>query len=84
MEEKGGIALGLSSSLFFSFLFFSFSLSHVPQVLPLVYKREGWAPNLGKISNTQKHFNSTSHTPETRDLVALSPICNPYCKLQSR
>jgi hypothetical protein len=46
-EEEGGVAPGLPSSWFFLFLLFS--LSHIPQVLPLVYKREGWAPHLGNL-----------------------------------
>jgi hypothetical protein len=43
--------IGLPPSLFFSFFFSSFSLSfsRVPQVLPLAYKRESWAPHLGQV-----------------------------------
>jgi hypothetical protein len=33
----------------FLFLLFPSPFSHIPQVLPLVYKREGWAPHLGKL-----------------------------------
>jgi hypothetical protein len=70
-EEKGGAAPGPPSSRVFSFFFSSLSLSLVPQILPLVYKRKGWVPQARKAiqarknSNTEEQFNSTSSSLET-------------------
>jgi hypothetical protein len=95
MEEKGSATLGLSPSLFFSFFFSSLSLSRVPQVLSLAYKREGWAPHLEGFLHTQKHITTlrlhenrmTCIHPqpiETWVLMPLSIVCNPYYKLKCK
>jgi hypothetical protein len=56
-------------------------LSHVPRVLLLAYKTEGWVHlGDGSFFIIRKHFNSTSLSPETWDLVPLSILYNPYYK----
>jgi hypothetical protein len=71
-EKKDDVAFGLSSSLFFLFLLF-LSLSHVPQVLPLVYKRIGWAPHLEGFFSTLRS-TSTPSSLETWDFIPLASL----------
>jgi hypothetical protein len=71
-----------SLPLCFLFLLFVFlSLYPVyPRSFPWPIKGKAGRPIWGRSFNTQKHFNSTSPSPETWDIIPLSPVCNPYCK----
>jgi hypothetical protein len=77
----GGGRRGSGAPFLSVFLFLLFpSLSHVPQILPLVYKREGWAPHLGKLFKLLgfgdfKHSETLQlHFTFTRDLGLLPSL----------
>jgi hypothetical protein len=57
-------------------LFISLSLSHVPEILPLVYKREGWVPHLKRRrTSTPLHLHQRLGTSSlSRQFV--SPTAN--------
>ena len=73
-----------TSEAFFLLAFFSLSFSRVTCAFPYIYKsgsrtpHEGHMEWLNKLNKTQ--LRSTL-SPETWDLLPLSPVCNPYYKL---
>jgi hypothetical protein len=87
LEEKGGVAPGLPSSLF-SLSSFPLSLVY-PRSFPWFIKGKTGHPREERLFKLFKvpreiieYFNSTSPSPETWDPFPLSPIYNPNYKHQ--
>jgi hypothetical protein len=74
VEEKGSIALGLSPSLSLSIMY--------PRSVPWPIEGKARRPIRGSFFDHKKHFNSTSLSPETWELIPLLIVCKPYYRLK--